>query len=124
MVQRVRTPRIVLLFSALCACAGPEAPDSAVCADVIERLCAQPVCAAVTRELDLTGSCEPTLFANTGCGSEDFAFTTPTRERFLACRLPLLRAGAERGQPPACDDVDEAFGQCPDVVTFLNGGAP
>jgi hypothetical protein len=106
------------------ACNGPPASDAAVCQDFIHRVCIQPVCSAVTSSLFLTGDCESTLLARTGCSSDAFAFGTPDRSRFLACRLPLLRAGASADSPPNCDDVQDIVNTCPDVVTFLNSLLP
>jgi hypothetical protein len=102
------------------ACNGPPAPDAAVCQDFIHRICIQPICSAVTSNIILTGDCETTLLARTGCSADSFTFTTPDRDRFLACRLPLLRAGDAPDTPPNCDDVQDVMTTCLDVVNFLN----
>ncbi|HEX4622321.1 MAG TPA: hypothetical protein VH208_12205 [Myxococcaceae bacterium] len=102
------------------ACNGPPAPDAAVCQDFIHRICIQPLCPAVTNNVPLTGDCEQTLLAQTGCASDAFTFTSPDRNRFLACRLPLLRAGSSSDTPPNCDDVQDIVTTCPDVIRFLN----
>lgn len=119
----MRATRIFFL-ALFAACAGPPAPDAALCADYIQRLCAAPVCEAVTRELAVTADCEATLLANTRCDDPAFAFSSPSRERVLECRMPLLREGDTRGQHPACEDVSESLTACPDLVRFLNGEAP
>ena len=118
--------RPILLAALAVACAGPEAPDAAVCQDSIHRLCLAPVCSRVVDTLAVTGdaSCETTLLQRTGCGDAAFTFTTPTRERFLECRSPLLRGGPDRNDRATCADVEESFDRCPDVVTFFNGGTP
>lgn len=115
---------IAALFAA--SCQGPAAEDVALCRDTIQRLCAQPVCDEVTTTLAVppTADCQATLQARTGCGADDFAFgaaNAPTRERFLDCRVPLMRNGNTVGTPPACDDVFEAFDRCPDFASFFGG---
>jgi hypothetical protein len=108
----------------LLGCAGPEAPDAAVCQDVVTRLCRGPVCESVTGRLSVdAATCQETLLARTGCGRDSFAFETPSRVQFLDCRVPLLRQGASQSVRPSCADVDELFLDCPDVVRFF-GGTP
>lgn len=104
-------------------CLGPEAPDPAVCRDVIHRICIAPVCDPQVPPLFTppTSNCEPTLLMKSGCGSEDFVFTSPTRERFLSCRLPLLRTSGNPEAHPDCLEVAETFDRCPDVVRMLQG---
>lgn len=104
----------------LSGCQGPTAPDPALCRDVIHRLCIPQVCAPI-EPLFTAGTCESTLQTRSGCSSEEFAFTTPTRDRFLNCRLMLLRAGGNSEDHPNCDDVAQLFDQCPDVARFLQG---
>ncbi len=113
--------RVVFLTCALglTACNGPEAPDVAVCRDAIHRLCIPDVCPSVVPLF--TADCEATLLAGSGCESETFAFTSPTRNRFLDCRIALLRAGQNSQTHPSCDDVNETFDRCPDVVRFYRG---
>ena len=108
----------------LTACVGPEAPDAALCRDVITRICVAPHCSSVDAQLNPGMDCVATLSMKTGCGSDDFVFAKPTRERFLECRVPLVRLGAERAAAPGCDNVDEMFNNCPDVVAFLRGTTP
>jgi len=125
-VHAVRPPPLLLLAASLgaAACSGPEAPDADVCADYVHRICLPPRCARVDAELNVAATCEAVLLQRTGCGNPAFAFTVPTRERFLSCRAPLLRQGDGREQHPACEDVSESFDRCADVVSFLNGVAP
>lgn len=105
----------------LFACSGAEAPDDAVCRDVIHRLCLEPVCAPVTEQLAPGDECEANLLARTGCGEPAFRFadTAISRERFLECRLVLARSGLDPERPPPCEDVSAFFDSCGDVVTFL-----
>ncbi len=105
------------------ACSGPRAPDAAVCEDFVHRLCLAPVCDVVTQGLAPVGDCEQDLLARSGCASPDFAFTQPTRDRFLSCRLPLLRAGGAPEDHPNCDDVQDVFNTCPDVIAMFQGGS-
>lgn len=106
------------------SCAGPEAPDVAVCRDLVTRLCLGPVCEVTTTKLGVDAmGCETTLLAKTGCGMDSFAFTSPTRAQVLDCRVPLLRQGASQKVKPSCADVAEVFADCPDLVRFL-GGTP
>ncbi|MHB8873032.1 MAG: hypothetical protein ACYC8T_05040 [Myxococcaceae bacterium] len=119
----MRPFRLLALCAPLVGCAGPAAPDAALCQDVIHRLCLEPRCEAVETTFAAGANCEQTLLDASGCGAEDFAFSTPSRARVLECRLPLLRNGAAPGQPPACDDVDETLELCDDLVRLLKGGA-
>ncbi|MCU0697280.1 MAG: hypothetical protein MUC96_12200 [Myxococcaceae bacterium] len=113
-----------VLSASLVACVGPEAPDAAVCQDVVKRLCLGPICQGVTSRLSVEAmTCEETLLTRTGCGRDSFAFTQPSRVQFLDCRVPLLRQGASQAVKPSCADVDELFLDCPDVVRFF-GGTP
>ncbi len=109
----------VLLLS---GCEGPEAPDAAVCRDVITRLCLGPVCGVVEAQLRVDAmTCEATLTARTGCGSDAFGFAAPSRAQFLDCRVPLLRQGSSTRVKSSCDDVAQAFTACPELVTFFGG---
>jgi hypothetical protein len=110
-----------MLLLMLAGCQGPDAPDPALCRDYIHRVCIAPVCAQVVSLFPVGASCEATLQANAGCQNDDFVFTTPTRAKFLNCRLPLLRASENVEAHPACEDVAEAFTSCPDVVRMLQG---
>jgi hypothetical protein len=113
--------RFLPLAAAVAACVGPPAPDVDLCRDVIVRLCATPVCDQTTRALGVDpASCEATLVARTGC-KDDFAFTTPTKNRWLECRASLVRASSAQPVKAPCDAVAELFSNCPDVVGFLNG---
>jgi hypothetical protein len=107
----------------LVSCIGPPAPDGPLCRDLITRLCQAPRCGVVDTQLAPGDECDAKLTLATGCGAEDFEFTTPTRNRVLECRIPLLRQGDPTSTHPACVDVDELFTTCPDVVRFL-GGTP
>jgi hypothetical protein len=112
----------LLVLSA--GCGGPEAPDAAVCQDLIHRLCLPPVCPSVTTTLiSPDADCEQTLLSRTGCGDPAFTFSQPTRQRVLDCRAPLLSAGDGVEDAPACADVDETL-SCADVRAFLNGETP
>lgn len=103
------------------ACVGPEAPDAAVCADYIQRLCTEPICREVPARIGFSGDCASALLSATRCADPAFTFSAPSRERFLQCRAPLLRAGNEVGVRPSCEDVSHSLTQCPDMVTFLRG---
>ncbi|MGV3619179.1 MAG: hypothetical protein ACO1OB_00100 [Archangium sp.] len=104
------------------ACVGPEAPDVELCRDIIGRLCLQPYCAGAQSRLNLPAeNCEVELRTRTGCGEETFTFETPTRQRVLECRLPLVRDSSNRSAAPRCDYVDETLRNCPDLVSFLGG---
>jgi hypothetical protein len=108
----------------LCACSGPPAPDAALCEDVIHRLCAARTCPGVNDQLALQLDCRANLAERSGCAAEEFAFTTPSRERVLACRQPLVRRGTSPEVAPTCDEVSTFLRDCPDVVQFLKGPQP
>ncbi len=108
----------------LCACVGPPAPDVEICRDIIARVCLEPVCGSVAAKLSLpVMGCETDLQARTGCGDGEFAFTTPSRNRVLDCRLPMVRESTTRQTHPSCEYIDESLRNCPDLVKFL-GGTP
>lgn len=123
MLHGLRVRAFILGTVVLCsACVGPDAPDVEVCRDVIGRFCLPPYCAGPQSRLNLPDmDCEATLRARTGCDKEDFTFSTPDRERVLACRVPLVRQSTNRSAKPDCDYADEALRNCPDLVTFLGG---
>ena len=108
----------------LVSCSGPPAGDGAVCRDVIHRLCNQPRCAQVEAALGVTDNCEPITLDRTGCTTDDFGFSTPSRDHFLSCRIPLLRNGTWVEAIPDCNDVTDFLTGCPDVVNFLKGVPP
>jgi hypothetical protein len=108
---------------ALVACSGPDAPDAAVCQDLIHRLCHAPLCPNVATTFGVSADCDATLLASSGCGEPGFQFTDPSRDRVLSCRAPLLRSGDATTDAPSCSDIDETLA-CQDVVTMLEGGAP
>ncbi len=103
------------------ACVGPAAPDAAVCRDVVVRLCLNPVCGLVTSQLNVGADCAASLTQRLGCDAEDFAFTVPTRDRWLECRIPLVRDGASQLTHPACENVAEVLASCPDIERALKG---
>lgn len=106
----------------LTACLGPPAPDVELCRDVIARLCLRPVCEVALSALAVeAASCEATLLARTGCGDDRFTFSTPTRNRVLECRMPLVRVTTARLVKAGCDDVAETLATCPDLGLFLKG---
>jgi hypothetical protein len=113
------------LLALLSACAGPAAPDAALCQDVITRLCLARSCAGVNEQLALgNNECQATLLLRTGCGADEFAFSEPSRERILTCRLPLVRKSTDPGRAPACEDVADVLEDCSDVMGFLGGRQP
>ena len=114
--------RGVGLAALLTACVGPPAPDVAVCTDLISRLCAAPRCPAAESGLAVGDTCEATVLARAGCGAEGFAFTTPTRARWLECRALVIRSGTGSDVHPSCDDVTQFLSQCSDLSAVL--GAP
>ncbi|MGQ0503895.1 MAG: hypothetical protein ACT4TC_01095 [Myxococcaceae bacterium] len=112
----------VILFT---ACSGPLASDAAICRDWIARVCAAPRCEQVTISLEVGDDCSEVLLARSGCAAEGFTFTSVMRERFLNCRLPLLRGGRTEPVAPDCIDLSQAFDQCTDVTRiFADGGTP
>lgn len=113
----------VALAVSASACVGPPAPDSAVCADLIQRLCRVPSCDEVETTLGVSGDCARTLLANTGCGSDAFRFTTPSRDRVLACRGPLLSEGDGATDVATCSDAEQTL-SCQDLAAFLRGENP
>ena len=116
--------RLFLLgLLALAACSGPDAPDAAVCEDMIHRLCHAPLCPNVATTFNVSADCDATLLARSGCGAPGFQFTTPSRQRVLDCRAPLLRNGDGTNDVASCSDIDDTLA-CQDVVSLLNGGAP
>ena len=115
--------RLLLAMAVVgCACAGPPAPDAAICRDVIERLCTGPICTVVDQQLAPGDDCVATLTASAGCATDELELVKPfDRNRLLECRIPLLRNGTSRLAHPDCDNVAEAFTACPDLVRFLRG---
>lgn len=120
----MRHPHVLWTFLCLSACSGPPAPDAAVCQDVIFRLCQSSVCPGVSEALDAGSDCGATLTERTGCDTGDFAFTSPSRERFLDCREPLLSQGTGTERPPTCGDVLRFLTDCPDAADFFREGPP
>jgi hypothetical protein len=115
----------LLPLLALLACVGPPASDGELCHDTLQRLCQARACPGASESLALPAEdCAGQLAARTGCAGEGFSFTTPTRERFLVCRTPLVRTSTQVGATPACEEVAEVVEECPDVVAFLKGEAP
>ena len=108
----------------LCACAGPPAPDTALCEDVIHRLCSARSCPGVNEQLGLPVDCRANLAERSGCAAEAFAFSTPSRERVLACRQPLERRSTSPETAPTCEEVSTFLRDCPDMVQFLKGPQP
>ncbi len=106
------------------SCAGPPASDAAVCQDWVKRVCTAPRCEGVSVVLGVGDDCEETLLARSGCGADDFAFTAVPRERFLSCRLALLRGGRDAPSRPDCLDLAESFDRCPDVLSMFKAGKP
>lgn len=115
---RRAAPVLLLCLS----CVGPEAPDVEVCRDIITRLCLGPVCSVTTTKLNVNETtCETALQARTGCDQPGFAFSTPARARVLECRLPLVRESTSRLVKASCENVEESFRICPDLIGFLGG---
>jgi hypothetical protein len=115
-----RSVPFLILFS---GCLGPPAPDADLCVDLVTRLCLSPICPDALRVLNVTeGSCVQTLSTRTGCTQASFTFNTPSRQRFLDCRAPLVKTTGLRTANPACEDVSTMLNDCPDLVSFLNGG--
>ncbi|WP_241758695.1 hypothetical protein [Pyxidicoccus parkwayensis] len=122
----MRTLHVLWPLACLFACSGPPAPDSAVCQDVVNRLCQTAACPGVGEQLAPGLDCEFTLLERTGCREEDFAFSQPTRERVLDCRELLLTNGTTTQSPPSCGDSLRFLNQCQDVAGFFReqGGEP
>ncbi|MBK7862052.1 MAG: hypothetical protein IPJ65_26215 [Archangiaceae bacterium] len=110
--------RVLAVAIALGAgCVGPPASDAAICRDVAHRMCISE-CGTVYNQLGLTSvtTCDQILNARTGCNDEGFTFVS--RDNFLSCRLPILRAGEDVETVPSCEDVDDMFRGCPSMLTF------
>jgi hypothetical protein len=115
---------VLSLTALLGGCVGPEAPDGALCQDVVTRVCHAPRCAEVESRYGVGEDCDQALLARTGCAQEGFAFPAGFRDRLLSCRLMLLREGDEAARHPGCDNVTDFLTLCPDVAGFLGGVAP
>ncbi|HLL06507.1 MAG TPA: hypothetical protein VK539_38405 [Myxococcaceae bacterium] len=110
------------MLACLFACSGPPAPDAALCQDVVTRLCQARTCAGLNEQLSLgTQECQATLLQRTSCAEEEFAFSEPSRERFLSCRQPLVKRSTDPGKAPTCEEVAAVVRDCPDVIDFLGG---
>lgn len=107
-----------------CACSGPPAPDTALCEDVITRLCFARGCPGVEAALSPGAACLDGLLERTGCAAEDFTFREPSRERVLFCRQPLVRRTTSPNEAPTCAEVAEVQRDCPDLMDFLGGRLP
>jgi hypothetical protein len=115
--------RAALPLLLLSACFGPAAPDADLCVDLLTRLCLSPICPDAARVLAVEAStCVQTLSTRTGCSQASFTFNTPSRQRVLDCRVPLVKTSTLRTANPACEDVSTMLNDCPDLVSFLNGG--
>ena len=116
----------LLLWPLVClsACSGPTAPDAAVCQDVVTRLCQTASCPGVGEQLAPGLDCQFSLQERTGCGTEDFTFAGPTRERVLDCRELLLRNGTSTERPPECEDVTRFLSECADVAALFLEARP
>ncbi len=115
-------PRLLLALALTLtfACAGPEAPDAAVCQDVLHRLCLAQTCEGLEERLAAGVDCAQTLRARTGCGDETFSFSQPSRDAVLECRRILVRSsGTGAESAPECEDVQATFDACPDLVGFV-----
>jgi len=109
-------------LACLLACSGPPAPDAALCQDVVTRVCLARTCAGVSEQLALgNNDCQALLLQRTGCGDDAFAFSEPSRERFISCRQPLVKRSTDSGKAPTCEEVAAVVRECPDVVDFLGG---
>ncbi|MFP2907155.1 hypothetical protein ACLESD_19320 [Pyxidicoccus sp. 3LFB2] len=120
----MRYLRVLGPLVCLSACSGPAAPDAAVCQDVVTRLCQTASCPGVGAQLAPGLDCQFSLQERSGCGAEEFTFTSPSRERFLDCRELLLRNGTSTERPPACEDVARFFVQCGDVAGLFQEEQP
>ena len=103
------------------ACAGPAAPDAALCRDLIARLCVEPRCSEVDSRLSVSSTCEATLLSRTGCASDDFEFVDPPRTAWLSCRAIVVRSGTTTGAHPLCNDVGDMLNTCSEVTAALGG---
>jgi hypothetical protein len=113
--------RPFLVGLVLTGCVGPLATDAELCRDVVGRLCHTPMCELASSRLVVdAGTCEEVLLARTGCGADGFAFSTPSRDRVLYCRGPLVEESDARLAAPSCENVADALG-CADLVSFLKG---
>lgn len=123
MLHRSVRPAVLFFFPLLLtACVGPPAPDAELCRDVIGRLCAARTCSTVEARLTPPEvGCELELERRSGCDDPSFQFTSPSRERVLECRLPLVRESDNRAATPSCEFVDESLRVCPDLVSLLGG---
>lgn len=102
-------------------CVGPAASDAELCRDVITRLCHEPLCDEAQRSLSVdAGVCEEKLLAQTGCGADEFSFSTPSRQRVLECRTPMALESSSRSEKPTCGAVFEVL-RCLDLLAFLRG---
>jgi hypothetical protein len=109
---------------ALSSCVGPPAPDVAICRDLIHRITLSPRCSS-TAVLNLPDQgAESALLVRTTCQDDAFEFSTPSRDRVLECRAPLVRNGIATDTHPDCLDVDQLLTECPDVTRFLQGVKP
>lgn len=81
------------------------------------------MCGVVQTQLNPGTDCEAALTARSGCGADEFGFSSPTRAQVLACRVPLVRKSDSAEVAPGCDNVGEALSNCPDLVRFF-GGTP
>jgi hypothetical protein len=110
--------RAVAVLALAIACSGPPASDAALCRDVAHRICISG-CTMAYDQLAVASdatACESTLLARTGCSDESFKFQS--RDNFLSCRAPILRAGDDVETIPDCSDVDDMFRGCPAVLSF------
>ncbi|MFN0063605.1 MAG: hypothetical protein ACKVPX_13945 [Myxococcaceae bacterium] len=98
------------LVSVQLSCIGPQAPDAVICQDVAARLCRSAGCTAVAGRLP-GSDCAALLVGQAGCGTPDYAFTSPERERVLSCRITLMRS------------EDDAVLQCQAAADFLEACA-
>jgi hypothetical protein len=115
--------RAVVVLGLLVACSGPPATDAVVCRDIAHRLCVSQ-CGTAYNQLNvaLTSSvadCDALLNGRTGCNDEGFMFAN--RAHALSCRTPLLRNGDDVETAPTCEDIDEVFRLCPEVLSFYKG---
>jgi len=115
---------LVLCAGLVAACSGPDAPDVAVCRDMIHRLCLPTLCTATSTTFAVAEStCEADLLSRSGCDVDTFTFPDPPgRQRMLECRLALLRVGDSPEQHPDCADVGDFVTICGDVASFIATG--